>query len=335
MEARFSLLQRVPGRQRSGLEAAYQHFRLERQGDLVSSSTLRYYDSMVNPFLHWLATERPQTGRFEELIVDDVRAYRAHLASRLGHHGRPLQPESIADAHRALATFFRWARAEGHSLDPRILDLRRPRVPEKEATVYHIAQVRQILAASNPRMPQEELAVRILVGSGVRASELCGLAALGPDGLPDLMLDSLQQGRAELRVRWDGGAKGRKSRRVPITPKLAAAIKRYESRQRPDVEAPQLLINAHGAPYMRFGVRAIMDRLGQRVGFRVHAHAFLHTFATVATKMGWNFEHLRAAMGHADYKVLQRYVGLATARDLGSRAAWEELIVSNPAGEWR
>ena len=31
------------------------------------------------------------------------------------------------------------------------------------------------------------------------------------------------------------------------------------------------------------------------------------------TKLGWNFEHLRAAMGHAEYKELQRYVRLATA----------------------
>jgi integrase len=71
------------------------------------------------------------------------------------------------------------------------------------------------------------------VGSGVRASELCGLALLAPDGLSDLDLDSLERGRVELRVRWDGGAKDRKSRRVPITPKLAASIKRYEARERP------------------------------------------------------------------------------------------------------
>jgi integrase len=44
------------------------------------------------------------------------------------------------------------------------------------------------------------------------------------------MTDSLGRGRVELRVRWDAGAKGRKSRRVPITPKLASTIKRYEAR---------------------------------------------------------------------------------------------------------
>ena len=67
-----------------------------------------------------------------------------------------------------------------------------------------------------------------------------------------------------------------------------------------------------------------MDRLQDGVGFRVHAHALRHTFATVATKLGWNLEHLRAAMGHADYKVLQHYVRLATERDLGSRRDWLE-----------
>ncbi len=64
----------------------------------------------------------------------------------------------------------------------------------------------------------------------------------------------------------------------------------------------------------------MMDRLKDRTGLRVHAHALRHTFATVATKLGWNFEHLRAAMGHADNGVLQQYVRLATERDLGSRA---------------
>jgi site-specific recombinase XerD len=100
---------------------------------------------------------------------------------------------------------------------------------------------------------------------------------------------------------------------------LAAAIKRYEGRHRLDTPHLALLINELGRPYGRFGIAAMMDRLQRRCGFRIHAHGFRHTFATVATQLGWNFERLRAAMGHADYKVLQRYVRLATDRDLGPR----------------
>ncbi|HKF17068.1 MAG TPA: hypothetical protein VKF14_07765 [Candidatus Dormibacteraeota bacterium] len=53
-----------------------------------------------------------------------------------------------------------------------------------------------------------------------------------------------------------------------------------------------LLVNERGV-YTRFGIDALMDRLESRVGFHVHAHGFRHTFATVLTKLGWNFEHLR------------------------------------------
>jgi integrase len=332
MQPRMRVIQgTAEARPRSGIESAYDHFRLERQGELVSQSTLEHYDYMVRPFLDWLRREQSDVRRFEDLDVAVVRAYRAVLAAGRRRDGRQLAARTVFDGHRALLTFFRWAEAQGYRVDSRILALKRPRVPIKEPTVYHVAQVREILGACNPKLPQEELAVRILVGSGIRESELCGLAVVAPDGLPDLMLDSVVRGRVELRVRWDGGAKGRKSRRVPITPKLAAAIKRYEARERPEVPYSELLINHLGRPYHRFGIDQMMDRLKEGTGLRVHAHAFRHTFATVATKLGWNFEHLRAAMGHADYGVLQQYVRLATERDLGSRREWSDLVVTNPA----
>lgn len=319
-------------RGRLPIRTAYEHFRLEREGALVSRKTLTFYDAHVLPFLTWLDGEGIQ--RFEHLDVDHARIYRARLASTPGRHGRQRQPDTLHGSHRAIATFLRWALKERYEVDEDILDLAPPILLKKEPTVYHIAQVRRVLAACNPAVPTEDVLVRLLVGSGIRRSEVCGLAVTAPDGLPDLMVDSMQRGRVELRVRWDAGAKGRRSRRVPITPKLAAALKRYEARQRPDTDYPQLLISEHGRPYEVAGIDSLMDRLQARVGFRVHAHAFRHTFATVATKLGWNFEHLRAAMGHADYAILQRYVKLAPNRDLGPRKDWLEFIVANPVTEW-
>ncbi len=320
-------------RGQSSIEAAYDHFRLERQGNLVSPHTLEHYDYFILYFLEWLEGAHPEVSSFEGLEVGVIRHYRAQLAAGVGRRGRPLQPTTLSDASRLLITFLRWADAEGYPIDQRIFKLQRPRVPLKEADIFHIAQLRQVLAATNRKIPQEELVIRLLTGSGVRVSELCGLATKGPDGLPDLMLDSLIRGRVELRVRWDAGAKGLKSRRVPITPKLAAAIKRYEARWRPETETCTILVNERGRPYNRWGIDSMMDRLQRRVGFRVHAHAFRHTFATVATKLGWNFEHLRAAMGHADYAMLQRYVRLASERDLGPLKDWAEFIVAKPAVE--
>jgi integrase len=320
------------GRRRSPIRAAYEEYRLDRQGELVSQKTLDFYDWHVLPFLGWLEGEGVQ--RFDHLGVEHARAYRAQLASTPGRHGRMRQPDTLHGSHRAIATLLRWARNEKYAVNDAILGLKAPRIPTKEPTVYHIAQVRKVLAECNPEVPTEDLIVRVLLGSGIRRAEVCGLAVSAPDGLSDVMTDSLQRGRVELRVRWDGGAKGRKSRRVPITPKLAAALTRYEARHRPDTEYPNLLISEHSRPYEVSGIDSMMDRLQRRVGFRVHAHAFRHTFATVATKLGWNFEHLRAAMGHADYVILQRYVRLSTERDLGPRKDWLEFITANPVTEW-
>ncbi len=172
--------------------------------------------------------------------------------------------------------------------------------------------------------------VRILIGSGVRRTELCGLSLQGPDGFPDLMLDSMDRGIVELRVRGDAGAKGGRARRVPVVPKLAAEVKRYLARHRPDVDFQQVLINRAGQPYAAYGIQAMMVRLSERTGFRVHAHAFRHTFATVATQLGWNFERLRAAMGHEEYMTLQRYVRLAMERDLGRLEEWTEYVAVPP-----
>jgi site-specific recombinase XerD len=239
-------------RRQPSIRAGYEHFRLEREGALVSTATLDFYDAMVLPFLDWLTAEGVE--RFDHLDVSHARLYRARLASSPGQHGRQLQPSTLHGSHRAIGTFLRWAGREGYPIDGRMLSLEAPRVPDKEPTVYHVAQLRKVLAACNPNVPTEDLTVRLLVGSGIRRSEVCGLAVAAPCGLSDVMFDSMQRGRVELRVRWDGGAKGRKSRRIPITAKLAAAVKRYEARRRADAEYGSLLISEHGRPYEAAGI---------------------------------------------------------------------------------
>ncbi len=318
----------VPPR-RSAIAAAYDHFRLDRQGNLMSPKTLERYEWAFTVFSEWLESAHPEVHSFETLDVGVVREWRMALAARPTRSGRLYQPATIHSAQVMLKTFLGWAEDEGYPVDPRILRLKGVRVPLKEPTLFHIAQLRRILAAC--QHPREDIAVRILVGSGLRASELIGLSLTGPDGLPDLMLDSMDRGRVELRVRWDAGSKGRNSRRVPVTPKLAAAIKRYEARYRGEALADTVLVNEHGRQYTRSGLQQVMERLRHRVGFDVHAHAFRHTFATVACQLGWNLERLRAAMGHADYAVLHRYIRLSTERGLGQEREWEDFILANAA----
>ena len=47
----------VPVRRQPPLFVGYEHFRLDRQGALLSPKTLEYYDETVLPFLRWLEAE--------------------------------------------------------------------------------------------------------------------------------------------------------------------------------------------------------------------------------------------------------------------------------------
>src|SRR5215471_10767800 len=150
----------------SAIEAAYDHFRVDRQGNLVSGNTLDHYRYLVGPFFDWLREERPDVQAFEDLDVNVVRDYRLALTRLTSERtGRPYEPATILDAHRLLLTFLRWADGEEYPVDQRILRLKSPKVPDKEPTLYHITQLRKILGACDHRRPQEDLTVRILVGS--------------------------------------------------------------------------------------------------------------------------------------------------------------------------
>jgi site-specific recombinase XerC len=99
-----------PARRQPPLAAGYEHFRLERQGALLSAKTLDYYDGMVLPFLKWVDAEGVQ--RFDHLDVSHVRLYRAQLAVRPGLWGRTLAAKTLLESHRAILCFLRWARRE-------------------------------------------------------------------------------------------------------------------------------------------------------------------------------------------------------------------------------
>ena len=246
---------------------AWEWFRTEKEGDACSPKTLEYYRYQVVPFLEWLEREHPQVMDFPELTADHLRSYRAWLSKRVKRNGERLDPTSLLTSHKAIRAFLKWIQANNRQLqmDPALLEFRRPRQPYKQAVLFDLGELRRILKVCET--PAEELAVRLLVGAGLRESELCGLRVKGLDGNPNLIADPSEPGRFLLRVLWDAGAKGKKSRYVPISARLAGHIRRYQASGRPhDCPYPELLINRQGRPFKPEGVKSMMDRFRRRLG---------------------------------------------------------------------
>src|SRR5262245_49216565 len=102
----------------------------------------------------------------------------------------------------------------------------------------------------------------------MRVGELCALKLTDVEDEGDAAFLKIQRG------------KGGKFRRVPVSRRLRRELLRYLNRVRPDIAAPELLVRAAGRPVRVETVIELFQRLRQRVGFRVHAHRFRHTFAT-------------------------------------------------------
>ena len=314
----------------SRIRGAYDLFILEREGRDLSDDTMAWYENMLGEFVGWVGATHPELRSPEDIQKEHVSAYRVYLKGRPVRHpgarGETLSKEALLGSQRAVRTFFGWALEDGYAIDERILGLKKTKLPKKEADVFHISQIRGMLGACATET--ERVALRIFTGTGARLSEVGGISTRADDGLPDLMTDSMDRGHADVRLRWTT-TKGEKTRRVRVCPTLVMAMRKYELRYRPESTSPLLLISERThQPLRSRGFDTLMGRLQQRVGYRVHAHAFRHTFATVAVQMGWNLERLRAAMGHEDYDCLLRYVKLATVRDLGDLNDWKEFIAA-------
>ena len=254
---------------------------------------------------------------------DTIDWYRKKMAWYLAHEGGPdgleglngyelkrllaglqergLSANTVHHFFEVVRAFGNWALREGYPVDPSLLRVRPTKVPETELETYRPDQLKAILAAAPPGWAR--LAVMILLGTGMRVGEL---AALTVEDFED-------DDAAFLKIRK---GKGAKFRRVPVSERLRREIVRYLNRERPDSKERGLLLIADGRPIGVMTVEYLFRRVCRKVGFRVHAHRFRHTFATEYLRNGGDIERLRRILGHSSYVMVMRYLHLDKG-DLG------------------
>ena len=157
-------------------------------------------------------------------------------------------------------------------------------------------QIETVLREASAGWPR--IAVGILLGTGMRVGELCALALEDVEDDGDATFLKIKRG------------KGAKFRRVPVSRQLRRELVRYINRQRPECESERLLVLSDGRPVSVGCVSHLFGRLHHRLGFKVYAHKFRHTFATEYLRRGGEIERLRRILGHTTYVMVMRYVHL-------------------------
>ena len=264
--------------------------------------------------------------RPDDLTPQRVRAAFADLAR---------EGAAVSSRTRAIGVwkaFCGWLLEQGHlSADP-TAGIARPRKQESLPVAFSDEQLAAILQAvsvpdPDARTPwplRDRALVITLAGTGVRASELCGLR-----------VGDVTNGESpSLRVHGKGG----KTRVVPLSPAVVSALGEYLADRAdrfagaPDDaagpppargERPEdpLFVTYRGGALSRGALKQYVYRWLLRAGVPrpegEAVHAFRHTFATGLINNGADLASVRQLLGHSSIASTQIYLRM-TGADLAS-----------------
>jgi len=153
-----------------------------------------------------------------------------------------------------------------------------------------------ILAVRLMKRPKEHAIVRLLYGSGIRRSELCGLT------LGDLVARP-QYDTGQITVRGKGG----KVRSVLLSKPTWEAVIDIVPEPWPPDETP-LFTTRTGKALTSTQVHRIVKKAGRRIGKNISAHWFRHAFASHALDRGAPVSLVQSDLGHSSLTTTSKYL---------------------------
>jgi site-specific recombinase XerD len=276
----------------------------------LSPRTQRWYAEKLEDFAAWCEA---QGVGLEHLTPDHYRRYIALLRTRKNRYGKPLSSYTLHGYAQVIKGFLNWCVRERHYGVDRdfFANIKLPRVDQKIIQVFTHDQLRRMVLATRKEMTKtlwmrDEAILRVLVSTGVRASELCGMT-----------LEDVSFSPTDAHIRVMG--KGRKEREVPLGREARVSLHRYiQVYRRAPREERHVWITHRNNVLDPDGLDRVIRRLAQWggvSGVRVSAHTFRHTFAQEFLKKTGDLYRLSRLMGHSSVAVTEIYLKAVTARD--------------------
>jgi integrase/recombinase XerD len=266
-------------------------FLTAKEAEGCAPRTLTTYVWCLDRFTAWLRSEG----------VDDVRAVTRQLVRRwlVALQREHDNSWTIHNLARVAKTWCRWLVDEEMLAADPFAKVQIPQPNDALLPAFSADDVAKLLKVANPR---EAAVVLVLLDTGLRASEFCALR-----------VGDVDNRSGEVRVRQ---GKGGKDRVVFLCAKTRRALQLYRKPFRDAAPDAPLWPGAATSPHAGralgvSGLQTLLKRLGERAGVEhCHPHTFRRTFALWSLDAGMNVYALQKLMGHADLKVLLRYLDL-------------------------
>jgi site-specific recombinase XerD len=271
-----------------------------------SVKTVENYDRYLERFFAFAKVKNPK-----DVTEEQVREFRLYLnrqaGTRVGGRMESMKRRTQNYYLIALRAFLKYLRKRGvGSLNPERIEL--AKVPERSLDLISEAELARLMSAPKTNTlegKRDRAILELLFSTGLRISELCGLA-----------IDDVDLSRDEFSVR----GKGDKVRVVFLSEEAKKAIRDYLD-GRKDMD---------DALFVRYGKKAhigedarVTPRTVQRllkhyavqagITRKVTPHVIRHSFATDLLSNGADLRSVQALLGHANIGTTQVYTHVTDA----------------------
>jgi integrase/recombinase XerD len=220
---------------------------VERRASQNTCDTYAYAFQLLFTFASERLHVAPSALRLAQLDASLVMAFLEHLQRDRGNGPRTRNARLAA-----IKSFFRFVEHRvPAALDQirRILAIPLQRTDSRDIGHLNVEEQKALLDAPDPTTRpgiRDRAICHLAIAGGLRVSELTGLR------VPDLMF---RDRYLDLRVR----GKGRKERVLPLWKEVADSLRAWLE-VRGDASAPEVFLNAFGAPMGRSGVAYVLDK---------------------------------------------------------------------------
>lgn len=276
----------------------------------ISPDTRRWYQQKLHAFVAWCQSE--SLTDLEAIKPKDLLRFLDSLREGVSvQSGRPRNSYTLHGYAQALKSFFTWCGKDdliSERARKRIEDLDMPRVEVKLIQTFSKDHVRALFAAcdqehSSALAERDQAILAVLLDTGIRARELCGLT------LEHTLLDPQDPHLVVF-------GKGRKQRAVgPLGSKTRKLLRRYITSFRFAAGGVDTFVSHggmySGQPITPNGLDQILYRLRDWAGIegvRCSAHTFRHTYACNIMEQGGDIFKLSRLLGHTNVAVTHNYL---------------------------
>jgi site-specific recombinase XerD len=228
----------------------------------------------------------------------DVDDWKQQIATSGGFHGRPASTNTIKLKLAAVSSLYAYLVGEDMLTSSPAAHIKRPSVGDYAATAaMDPRQAARFAAAAQTLGAMPYVAVRILLGRGLRATELVGLDV-------DDVVEHF--GYVTITVTHKGG----KRQELPLSPATGHLVREYIAGYLGGRSAGPLIATPQGARLSYWDLYNLVARISRRakVGIEVTPHVLRASHATIYLDQdGAQIDRLQDGLGHASLDNTKSY----------------------------